>query len=182
MFYFLFLRLRINTRLMMLRMDNSLKLFILVFLISVRASSISVLISSLSSRTTSVMRLTSRAIFNTYPMTTMRNAPIKSTTTDVIIKNKSDLAISCMSILYHPHPYVFHLRYRTGTKINVTTAANESPNIIENASGDHSPDAYVSGIIPITVVKVVNKIGRSLCVAPSIATSVFVHEGLRARN
>jgi hypothetical protein len=39
---------------------------------------------------------------------------------------------------------------------------NDSPNITAHASGDQRSDAYVNGYIPITVVSVVSKIGRSL--------------------
>ena len=51
--------------------------------------------------------------------------------------------------------------------MRVKTIAKASPNIIENASGPQKSEIIESGIIPITVVTVVRKIGRRRDVADS---------------
>ena len=51
--------------------------------------------------------------------------------------------------------------------MRVSTIAKVSPNIIEYANGLQKSEIRDNGIIPITVVTVVRKIGRSLDVAAS---------------
>ena len=51
--------------------------------------------------------------------------------------------------------------------MSVRTIANAKPNIIEKASGPQKSEIAESGIIPITVVTVVRKIGRRREVADS---------------
>ena len=59
--------------------------------------------------------------------------------------------------------------------------ANESPKRIANASGPHSAEAKVSGIMPITVVIVVSTIGRRRVAAELTTTSTSDSSGLARR-
>ena len=47
-----------------------------------------------------------------------------------------------------------------GMRTRVKSIANERPKSIAKASGPHSAETYVSGIMPMTVVRVVRTIGR----------------------
>ena len=60
-----------------------------------------------------------------------------------------------------------------GIKTKVITTEKRSPNITANASGTHREPANTKGIIPITVVMVVRRIGRSLLDEASITISLM---------
>ena len=51
-------------------------------------------------------------------------------------------------------------QYRIGMRRRVMITEKERPNMIAKASGAHSSEANVSGMMPITVVSVVRTIGR----------------------